>query len=406
MEFLKTHKSWTFSIIYFFAWAGYATFAMDFLFYSQKIGFSNTEIGILYSTIGFIGIMTQPLFGYISDYFKSTRKVLLASLVVGTFLSMLLSIVEGKAAVRSIVIIYTIFMGSFMPLLDNWVARSCINEERAHFGSIRLWGSLGFAIVAYMYGRLTMKIDISHIYFSRGILFIISFILIYSYRDEGINKIGEEKKKPDMKALFSNKEYILFLVFVFFFSLPINAAGTFFPGLLIEMGGSNETIGFFSSFNAIIEIPFFLYVRKLTKRMGYKGLIYLGCTFMCLRLFGFIYAKTIPSLMVAFFCIAPYTSLFTPGMIYYIYSIAPKNTEISAQTIIQAFSIGFAGMLGNYFAGYIIDRYGLRTMYQYGTIICVGAVVIFFIAGKLTQTGTFGNKDIAKDVSKENSVNT
>ena len=49
--------------------------------------------------------------------------------------------------------------------------------------------------------------------------------------------------------------------------------------------------------------------------------------------------------------------LFEPGMIYYIHSIAPPNTQVVAQTIVQAFAIGAAGMIGNYLAGYIIDSY-------------------------------------------------
>ena len=90
------NRNWTFSIIYFFAWAAYATFPLDYVFFSQHIGLNNIEIGILYSTLGLLGIVIQPIFGYISDYFKSTRKVMMGSLTFGVLFSILLSPETGQ----------------------------------------------------------------------------------------------------------------------------------------------------------------------------------------------------------------------------------------------------------------------------------------------------------------------
>ncbi|HZJ57533.1 MAG TPA: MFS transporter [Clostridia bacterium] len=416
MRLLKPHRNWTFAIIYFFAWAAYATFTLDFIFYSQQIGFNNIEIGILYSTLGLIGIMSQPIFGYISDYFQSTRKVLMGSLTFGIGLSMLLPFVKDKMTVRIIAMVYTVFMSSFMPLLDNWVASSCIGEQKGNYGYIRLWGSVGYAIMAFVYGKLTMSIDVSNIYFSRGALFVIVFIFIYTFRHEdmldknevmsdrheGILESERKKDRPNIKGLFSNKEYILFIIFAFVFSFPLNAASTFFPSLLLEIGGTNATIGFAGSINAIVEIPFFLYTQKLGKRMGHKGLMFVGCVFMCMRMFGFIFAKSIPGLMVAYFFMAPYTSFFAPGMIYYIHSISPPNTQVVAQTIIQAFAMGSAGMIGNYLAGYFIDSYGIRAMYKYGTVICIAAVVFFFLSGWII--GRLKGGQIGIEVQKKNMI--
>lgn len=396
------NRNWTFSIIYFFAWAAYATFPLDYVFFSQHIGLNNIEIGILYSTLGLLGIVAQPIFGYISDYFKSTRKVMMGSLTFGVLFSILLSLVKDRTMVRVVAMGYTIFMSSFMPLLDNWVASSCIGEQKGNYGYIRLWGSVGYAILAYLYGKLTMSIEVSNIYFSRGVLLAIVFVLIYTYKFEiaveSEEKKEEKKERPNLKALLSNKEYVFFVIFAFVFFFPMNAASSFFPNLLLEVGGTNATLGFAGSVNAIVEIPFFLFTQRLGRRMGHKGLMFIGCVFVCMRMFGFVYAQTIPGLMLAYFCLAPYTTFFAPGMIYYIHSIAPPNTQVVAQTIVQAFAIGAAGMIGNYLAGYIIDSYGIRVMYRYGTIICVAGVVFFFLSSWLIKK--FRQKKINVDIQK------
>ena len=69
------NRNWTFSIIYFFAWAAYATFPLDYVFFSQHIGLNNIEIGILYSTLGLLGIVAQPIFIYIQTILKAPARL-------------------------------------------------------------------------------------------------------------------------------------------------------------------------------------------------------------------------------------------------------------------------------------------------------------------------------------------
>ena len=377
MNLFKT-KHFSFSAIYFFGWGAYATFALDFLYYSGKIGFTNTEIGLIYGSKVLLGILFQPLFGLICDYIRSTRKLLLIMSVAAIFLSAGIPLVSSKLSVLVLIFTYTFSVSAFMPLLDNWVASECINEERSHFGALRLWGSLGYAVIAIIYGRMTMYVDIANIFYGRAILFVIVILLVYFNQHEThAAPKTEEKEKPDVKALFSKKEYWLFFIFIFIFCFPIYASNTFFPKLLVEIGSTNQTIAFFSSFNAIVEIPFFLYVRKLSKKIGSRGLILVGCLFSTIRLIGFSFAGSVPLLLAAYLCAAPYVSFFMPGMIYYSYSIAPNNTKAFTLTTLQGFAMGLTGMLGSYIGGLIIDSKGIQPMYAYYSIVCIAGIALF-----------------------------
>ena len=384
--FSPPNKRTVFSVTYFLVWAGLAASAIDFIFYSQQIGFTNTEIGMLNASMALVGIAIQPVVGLLCDYMGGTRKMLLVLLTCGMSLSAVLPLAGTKPAVVAIVACYTLFMCSFMPLFDNWVARECIGQEGFHYGSIRWWGSLGFAIVAFTYGRLSMLGDVSFAYWGRSILLGLTLLMVLLYKHENSakkqdtsTKTGKKADKPQVKELFSSKEYWLLILFMFLVTLPMSGANSFFPALILENGGSNSHIGLANALNAIIEIPFFLFSRRLTQKVGARGLMLVGTSFLFLRMCGFAFMGNVPGLLVSHFLIAPYVSFFNIGFIYYVYSIAPPKTETFAQTAIQAFSVGFAGVMGNFLGGIVIDHLGIHTLY-YITMCLVGCALVLFLS--------------------------
>jgi PPP family 3-phenylpropionic acid transporter len=267
-----------------------------------------------------------------------------------------------------------------MPLFDNWAASECANEKRFHFGTLRLWGSAGYAIVCILYGQITLHTDIIYIFFGRAFFFALTVLfVVFNRNEEKIVIVKTKKEKPEVKALFAKKEYWLFFVFIFIFCLPINAVNALFPRLLLDKGSTHNTIAMFSSINAFVEIPFFLLLSKLNKRTGSRGLMLIGSIFVVFRLIGFTFADSIPLLMLSYLCVIPYVCFFLPGFIFYSRSIAPKNTEAFTLTSLQGIAMGFSGMLGNYVGGLIIDSKGIRTMYLYYTIVCITGILLFII---------------------------
>ncbi|MDR3020139.1 MAG: MFS transporter [Treponema sp.] len=378
-------KRFSFSAIYFFGWAALATFSLDFVFYSEKIGFTNTEIGIIYAVNMLIGILFQPLFGLICDHLRSTKKMLIIMSITAIISSVFLPLAYSKSLVLFLNFAFLFSICAFMPLLDNWVAGACADEQNYHFGSLRLWGSIGYAIVALFYGRMTMYTDIANMYYGRAILFFVAIFIILknqydvAHRNDANISSTEKKEKPNVKALFVKKEYWLFFLFFIIFCFPINATNSFFPRLLLEKGSTNEVIALFSSVNALVEIPFFLFLRRLNRRTGSRGLILVGSLFVIIRLIGFTYATSIPMLMIAFSCVAPYVGFFLPGLIFYSRKLAPKNTDAFTLTSLQGFAMGFSQMLGSFFGGIIVDSSGIRTMYFYFTIVSAAGILLFIL---------------------------
>ncbi|MDR2964924.1 MAG: MFS transporter [Treponema sp.] len=384
---IKT-KRFSFSAIYFFGWAALATYALDFVYYSEKIGFTSSEIGFIYAVKVLLGIALQPLFGFICDYIKSTRKILILMGAASILLSIFLPTASAKLAILLIVFGNVAAICAFMPLLDSWAARECIDEEKFHFGSLRMWGSIGFAIVAFIYGRMSMNFDITYMYYGRAIFFVATLLFLFfnqydDNRQAAASKISAfrraKEEKPAVRELFAKKEYWLFFIFLFIFCFPISAANTFFPRLLLEKGSTSQIIALFGSINALVEVPFLLYARKLTRKAGSRGLILVGGAFAVMRMVGFAFAPTIPLLLTSHLCIAPYVGFFIPGFIYHSYSIAPKNTQAFTLTTLQGLAIGISGMLSSYFGGIIVESAGIQSMFAYYSIFSIVGFLMYIV---------------------------
>ncbi|MCL2056653.1 MAG: MFS transporter [Oscillospiraceae bacterium] len=385
--FTPQNKRWVFSLIYFFVWAGFATFMIEFLFYSQRLGMTNTQIGLLSASMGLAGMVMQPVMGYVCDYLRTTRKVIMVLLIFGVLFSLMLPSAGASGSIPAVIAVvagYTVFMCSFMPLLDNWVARECIGQESFHYGSVRWWGSLSFAAAAYSYGRLSMTPYLPFAYYGRAFFLTLTLLCIFLYKYENIavkqKKGGGQaagESKPSIKALFSVREYILLMIFMFMISLAFTSSSSFFPALMLARGGNNAMIGMAGSINALIEIPFFLYSRRLTNRFGPRGSMLTGILFMCARLAGFAFIGSPGGILLAYFLVAPYVGLFQSGFIYYVYSIAPRGSETVAQTMIQAASMGLAGMLGSSLGGIVIDSLGIDILYRSAFIIAAAGLGLF-----------------------------
>ena len=383
--FLTKNKRLVFSAIYFLTWAAFAAFLMDFIFFSQKVGMTNSQIGLMNAAIGLVGIAIQPLAGFICDFLRTTRKVIMVLMVFGILFSLIMPFAGESGSlpvVMAVVFGYTIFMCSYLSLLDNWVARECIGETTFHFGALRLWGSLSYAMVALVYGRLSMTAYLSYAYYFRAFFLFLALICIFLYKHETISDKSPkdsagDKGKPMVKELFKSPEYMLLFLFAFLMGLALTSTGNFFTPLMLHRGGTNSLIGVAGSINAIIEIPFFLYSHKLTGRIGPRGLMLTGIVFNCIQIVGFAFFGSPAGLIVAYFMAAPYVSLYGTGFLYYVYSIAPPKTEVLAQTAIQAIAGGLAGMLGNLLGGIVIDHFGIDVMYRSALIIAFISLAIF-----------------------------
>lgn len=364
------------SVLEFVFWAAYAAYQPFLVLFLQGKGLSNTSIGMILSMNSFIMVLAQPLWGMASDWVRSVKKVFLLCLVANTIIIQVLPLLHSTIALAITMALLTAFESPLPPLLDSWVIREIRHEKDLSYGNIRLWGSLGFSVFAYIFGVLVDRTSIRYNFGLFGIMVIPIILLIIKIKDEDS---GTTMPLRDMKVgkLLKNYSYITFLLFSMVLYVPHRASYSFLPNLLMAVGGSPGTLGITSALMAFSEVPMFFLTHKLLRRRSPIHLILISAFFFLARQAMYLMATSPQHVIWAQLLHGPSYALFLNGAVYYIDSLAPDDLKSTAQTLATSLYMGASGIMANFGGGWVIDNLGIRRLYSIGICIILVATLLF-----------------------------
>lgn len=380
-----------FAILAFIFWVTFSAYYPFQVVYLYSKGFDNTAIGALISMNSLIVVVAQPTWGMICDKIGSIKKVFIFCLIAATLLLVTLPLHTSTFSIILAFAALTFFECPLPPLLDSWLIRGVKEIGSSTFGHVRLWGSIGFTLMAYVNGKLIDSLGLVVMFVSFFVFVVFTIFACISIRPTSSlpASVTEEakKKKLSVGTLLKNPNYVLFLFLATLLIIPHRSSYIFLPKLIDSLGANNGYLGLASSVVALSEIPIFIFSGYLLGRFKPVYLILLSTIFFTLRQFLFSLA-TLPIHVVLIQLLhGPSFALFFTGSLYYIDSLTPRELKSTAQTLGSAMFVGVSGIIGSYGGGWLIDHYGLTIIYEAGTFICLGVSVIFilaFLSGRLT----------------------
>jgi len=386
-------KQLQYSVLQFMFWATFAAYYPFMVVFLRNKGFSNTTIGLIVAINSLIVLFAQPFWGMVSDAMQSIKKVVIFCLAVAVVLLQPVPFVSSALFVGTILALVTAFESPLVPLLDNWIIQGIKIEKDLSYGSIRLWGSLGFAGMVQIYGRFINRFSI-HVLFPIFLLMgcITIIVCIWVKTDRPVSSGSEQGL--NIGRLFKNYYYVSFLIFAIIISIPHRSAFVFLPNLMETLGGSDGDLGMVFAVMALSEVPVFLYTKVLLKKFKPVKLMVFSSSFFIIRQILYIISTSPIHLMGIQALQGPSFALFYNGMVYYIDELAPAELKSTAQTFANSMFFGLSGIIGSYAGGWIIDNYGLKSMYLMGTLISAGVSILFLLSlnmGRIFKSGAVGN---------------
>lgn len=382
---MKTHslissfskKRIQFSGFQFIFWAALAVYPFIVVFMREQ-GFQNGKIGLILAINAVIGIITQPIWGVISDKLRSFKKVFLVCMSVCSLTYASLFFLHNQSLIILVLCVDAFFRCAIVTIADAWMISSLSGDNTISYGSIRLYGSIGFAAMVFLFGLMIEGRAVVIIFPAYLLLVIITLTVSIKIKDvHPTSHTAIFNIKPF--KLLKNRYYLTFIIFVFFLNIPNSSAGTFLPNLFSQAGGTMEQYGMMHSIKALIEVPFFLFGSYLLNRLGHIKLIVISAVIYMFQMLLFAYAASPGQVMLAQFLMGPAYSMFLLGMLNYIFKLTPSELKATSLTLANAFGMGLSAIAGNYGGGLFIDRFGLQPMYITGFVSdCI--VIALFIA--------------------------
>lgn len=259
--------------VYFLYYAGYCVFSSYIVLYLTERSYSATVCGIITSLTLLANLLMEPIGGYVTDTFLSTRRYLTACIGIVSLLCIFCTVFSGRpflllpAMVLSAGIMYP-----FSQLMDAWVNMSREVEPGLVYSRIRAGGSIGFAAMSVVGGYYFKYNGWDHYFLLQMALFLAMapFFLLLPDISLGNQRKGEERKRLSpaevFRVLAENRRFCFCLLVCTLYWFSHRPIGSYLSLLVAVRGGDAGTYGSICGVGAVVESLSLLVLPWILKR--------------------------------------------------------------------------------------------------------------------------------------------
>ena len=362
--------------IYYFLWIGAGGFLSPFvtLFYKSR-GLTGTEIGLL-STFGAVtGMLAAPVWARRGDSSRHPRRLIMLALLASAGFALLRGIQSLFWSI-SIFIVADSLIGSGAGSLSNAQAVSAANGEKSGFGSIRLWGSLGWAVVTPLAGWLIERLGLYVPFAGYAAMMALAAFALFFVRGEARPKeTTDPSKKVDMRVLLKSLSHSRTMIGVALAFTVIwvatNGRSQFETLYMTQLGAKAGLIGIANTVSALFEVPFMLLADRLIRRHGAGRILRLSLLLQAASFLPVVLVPSIPSFFILRILASIALSFNVPAYYHYLIDSAPEN---QGGTVISLFDVTLrsgVALIAAPLAGVLFDVWGPYWLYWIGLTGCV-----------------------------------
>ena len=356
--------------------------------YLLSLGYSALQIGIVNALNACFALIAAPLWGLVSDRFRSARNVFL--FVICTAIALCFFIPSaaritmfGLPLTFLLIPCMSFFREPADGLLDSWaVTNSYKHGWNSKYDFIRCAGSLGWVVACIGVSFLVKKTGYETIFHIAPLCLIPLAVLILTTHDVETFPDGRKSltfKELEIGSLFKSYHYICFLILVLCAAMANNCAYNFIPYLMKNLGLDTTKYGLVIAWRAFSEIPALLICRKLRKKVPLQYLIMASTCLFIVEKFLSPMATSLPGLIFSNTFQGLGNGMFMSACVNYIYILAPGQLKATAQTVYKG-TVCLANILCNLIGGMLVGSIGIRSYYDIcGCIIIVGAVLFIVL---------------------------
>lgn len=354
-----------------------------FPLYFESMGFTKLQIGAIYSVGPFLSIAANLAVGVISDKTKSLRRILSLLFMVQILALALLLPQKEFGIMAGIMALFYLFQTPINSMLDS-VSLLAADQMKRSFPSIRMFGSLGYALCAVIFGYL-LKVYGSDITIALT-LGVIGVSLIFSFFISDFQATLKKFEFSGLWILLRKKETVAFFLLIMTVSVAHRMNEGFLSIAMREIGADDSVIGYASLASAISEIPMFFLLAKYGHRYRELPLLAIASFAYVIRL-GLLSIAHEPWMMVTLQTMHSITfAIFYITALRCLQALIPDEYRSSGQAVFAVVWSGLAGLIAGTLGGWLYDALGLAVVFRTGAVFAlVGAFGFLFVHFRRTN---------------------
>ena len=378
------HQSWpkqSFSFaLFFFGYYGFVGIFSPYasLYFADK-GMTAAQIGVLMSLIQVMRIFGPNLWGWVAD--RSQKRVLVLRITALAALAAFSGMFFGRTFAHFFIVMVAINMfTSAQGPLSEALMLSEMRGDLTHYGKLRLWGSVGFILLAVISGELLDRQGIDSMPWIA--LAMLALVLIASWRMQESPHIDAQQDRPSVRVLLQRREVIAFFASTFLMIAAHSSLYVFYSLYLAQIGYSKTVIGLMWSLGVVAEIVFFFYQTPIFRRFGVRKLMIVSLLIAVLRflMIGFC-AQSLFWLLVAQVLHAATFGVHHSASVATLQRWFSGPLQARGQALFISISYGLGGTAGGLVLSVFWDRFGAQSIYLTSALFALagaGAAVLSY----------------------------
>lgn len=355
-----------FPLFYFFVFFAFGTLLPLLSVYLQEVaGLSGAEIGMIMSISPVTTIFVQPIWGMVTDYTRKPVLVLTIALFATSLIGLLYSFVDEYRWLVVMAILLASAQSAIIPISDS-IALHYVQKSGKKYGSIRLWGSIGFAVAVLIGGWLSDRFALVAIFYLFSFMLMLSGLLAWRLPKE--SKPMKSETLQGMAQLFQIPQFVLLLLATFLIFGPILANNFYFGIFIKQLGGTLTGIGVAFLLAAGSEAPFMKMADQLIYRFGMVPILMFASAASCARWLFYFFEPPLFFVYMTAVVQGLSVGLVIPAALQYVRDIAPKQVRATAVSLYSAFGNGLGVWFCTFIGGYMLDRGHIGDVYLFFSI--------------------------------------
>ena len=308
-----------------------------------------------------VGLFVTPIWGMLADRFPNIRLWMgVATLLVMTGVCGLLSF--SGDVLYACMFIYALGRAPLSPLLD----AITLDVVQKDYGSLRLWGSIGFTVIMVICSILDENIGVSPLYVA--LLLGIAFLFLV-FQLPNSKKIQSENILAQLPQILKNKE-LVFLLIASALHFSSHAANTSYLAMYIEsLNSSTLWTGAAITGGIVVEVLVLAFSSRLLSIYSPQRLFVVAAVLAFIRWVLMYFAL---SGLWVFFCQLSHGltfGLFWIAVVSWIEGITPSNLKNTGQSLLGA-SVGGVGVaLGIFLATSVVEATSIQDIFVLNSVL-------------------------------------
>jgi len=342
---------WRLSAFYLFFFGSLGALIPYWSLYLKSLGFSATEIGELIAVIMITKVVAPNIWGWLADRTGKRMAVVKLATLLSTVAFFGVFVGQGYWWMLAVMCLFSFFWNAALPQFEASTMNR-LGGQVHRYGSIRLWGSVGFVLAVVALGEMLDSVGVGVIpVVVWGLLAGLFLVALLVPREQTAPHSGSG---GSIWQVLRRRKVIVVLVICFLVQASHGPYYTFFTIYLEGYGYSRSTIGQLWALGVVAEIGIFMVMYRLMPRFGAYALLLWSLGLTTLRWLLIAWFPEWGGVIVFGQCLhAASFGIYHAVAIHLIHKFFIGRHQGRGQALYSSLSFGAGGAAGSLASGYI-----------------------------------------------------